>query len=100
MEREGTKITASYEYRFKDIVSQTGREKMTLEVDDHGKRKRFCQEEESKFIFPQEFRTLLRVNGKFEFIGWWKGNCNTWLLDQPLEKAIDLANNMVLLGRK
>jgi hypothetical protein len=42
----------------------------------------------------------LRLNGKFEFIGWWKGNCNTWLLDEPLEKAKDLANNMVLLRRK
>jgi hypothetical protein len=41
-----------------------------------------------------------RANGKFEFVGWWKGNCNTWLLDEPLEKAKDLANNMVLLRRK
>jgi SAM-dependent methyltransferase len=100
VEREGIKVTASYEYHFQDVISQTGIEKMTLEVDDHGKRKRFCQEEESKFIFPQEFKTLLRLNGKFEFIGWWKGNRDTWLLDQPLEKAKDLANNMVLLRRK
>ena len=100
MEREGIKVTASYEYHFKNIISQTGIEKITLEVDDHGKRKRFCHEEGSKFIFPQEFKTLLRLNGKFEFIGWWRGNCNTWLLDEPLEKAKDLANNMVLLRRK
>ena len=65
----------------------------------HGKRKRFCHEEGSKF-FPQEFKTLLGLNGKLEFIGWWKGNCSAWLLDQPLERAKDLADNMVLLRRK
>jgi len=40
------------------------------------------------------------LNGKFEFLGWWKGNCNTWHLDQPLEKIKNLGDNMVLLRRK
>lgn len=100
MERDGIAVTASYECHFKDVLSQTDTEKITLDVDDHGKRKRLCQEEDLKFIFPQEFKTLLKLNGKFEFIGWWKGNCNTWHLDQPLEKAKDLSDNMVLLRRK
>lgn len=43
---------------------------------------------------------LVKLNGKFEFLGWWKGNCDTWHLDQSLEKAEDLNNNMVLLRRK
>lgn len=100
MEREGITVRASFEYRFKDILNQIGTEEMTLEVDDNGERKSFYQEEDLKFIFPQEFKTLLRLNGKFGFVGWWKGNCNTWHLDQPLEKAKDLGDNMVLLRRK
>jgi SAM-dependent methyltransferase len=100
MEREGIKVRASFEYRFKDILNQIGTEKNTLEVDDSGKRKTCYQEEDLKFIFPQEFKTLLMLNGKFEFVGWWKGDCNTWHLDEPLEKAKDLNCNMVLLRRK
>jgi hypothetical protein len=40
------------------------------------------------------------MNGKFEFLGWWKGDRNTWHLDQPLEKVKELNYNMVLLRRK
>jgi SAM-dependent methyltransferase len=100
MERDGIAVRTSFEYKFKDKLRQISTEKMKLEVNDNGKKERFCQEEDLKFIFPQEFKTLLRLNGKFEFIGWWKGNCNTWHLDQPLEKAKDLGDNMVLLRRK
>jgi len=53
-----------------------------------------------KFIFPQEFKALVQINGKFDFLGWLKGNCNTWHLDQPLEKVKALGDNMVLLRRK
>jgi hypothetical protein len=41
-----------------------------------------------------------KLNGKFEFLGWWKGNCNTWYLDVPLEEADNLNDNMFLLRRK
>jgi SAM-dependent methyltransferase len=100
MEREGIKVRASFEYYLKDILNQIGTEKDTLEVDDSGKRKTFFQEEDLKLIFPQEFKTLLTLNGRFEFVGWWKGDRNTWHLDEPLEKAKDLNCNMVLLRRK
>jgi SAM-dependent methyltransferase len=100
MERGGITVEASFEYRFKDVLNQVGTEQMKLEVNDCGRRKRFCQEEDLKFIFPQEFKTLLRLNGRFEFIGWWKGDRNGWHMDQPLEKARDLNNNVILLRRK
>jgi SAM-dependent methyltransferase len=100
MDRNGIVVKASFETHFKDIINQIYAEKNVLEVNDHGETKTFVQEEDLKFIFPQEFKTLLRLNGEFEFLGWWKGNCNTWHLDQPLEKVKDPSDNMVLLRRK
>lgn len=100
MERNGITVKTTFEFRFKDILDQIYTEKMTLEVDDNGKRRKFVQKEDLKFVFPQEFKTLIKLNGKFDFLGWWKGNCNTWHLDQPLEKVKNLDDSMVLLKRK
>lgn len=99
MKRNGVSVKTSFETHFKDILNQIYTEKMTFEVNDHGQMKQFVQEEDLKFIFPQEFKLLLKLNGKFEFLGWWKGNCNTWHLDQHLEKTDNLGDNMVLLRR-
>jgi len=100
MERNGITVKTSFELHFKDILNQIYTEKTEMEVNDHGQTSKFIQEEDLKFIFPQEFKTLVKLNGKFEFLGWWKGNCNAWHLDQPLENVKDLGDNMVLLRRK
>lgn len=101
MERNGITVETSFEFRFKDILNQIGTEKMVLKVNDNGEIKKFVHEEDLKFIFPQEFKTLIKLNGKFEFLGWWEGTESTWYLDKPLEKAKTPSNiNMVLLRRK
>lgn len=100
MEKDGKTVETTFEFEFRDILKQIYTEKITLEVNHNGKRKRFVQEEDLKFIFPQEFETLIKLNGKFEFLGWWKGNCDTWHLDQPLERVKDLEDKMVLLRRR
>ena len=100
MGKNGITVETTFEIRFKNVLNQIYTEEVTLEVDDHGNRKKFVQEEDLKFIFPQEFKMLIKVNGKFEFIGWWKGNCNTWHLDKPLEKVKNLSDNLILLRRK
>jgi len=100
MERDGITVETSFETHFKDVLNQIYTEKMVLEVNDNGKIKKFVQEEDLKFIFPQEFKTLLKLNERFEFLGWWKGNCSTWHLDQPLNRTKNLGDNMVLLRRK
>jgi SAM-dependent methyltransferase len=101
IKRDGIIVKATFQTScFKDVLGQVYTEKNTLEVNDHGKTKRFVQEEDLKFIFPQELKALVQLNGKFDFLGWWRGNCNTWHLDQPLEKTKALDDNMVLLRRK
>jgi SAM-dependent methyltransferase len=100
-ERDGIKVKTSYNTHWKDILSQISTEELSLEVDDHGKKVSLESKEDSKFVFPQEFKALIELNGKFEFLGWWEGNESTWFLDKPLEKAKPPSNiNMVLLRRK
>jgi SAM-dependent methyltransferase len=102
MEKEGISVKTTYSLIFwKDVLKQIYTEKGVLEVDDRGQTMRLVSEEDLKFIFPQEFKALVKLNSKFEFLGWWDGNESTWFLDKPLEKAKSLSSiNMVLLRRK
>jgi SAM-dependent methyltransferase len=102
MERGGIKVRTTYETIVKDIIDQIVTEKITLEVVDHGRKGIFTHEEDIKLVFPQEFKLLVKINEKFEFLGWWKGSVDEWYLDQPLEKTenSNLNINMVLLRRK
>ena len=101
IEREGITVNTTFQIRWKDLVNQIYTEKLTLDINDHGKTIKLESEENLKFVFPQEFKTLIALNNKFEFLGWWAGTESTWFLDEPLEKAKTPTNiNMVLLRRK
>ncbi|MEM3597117.1 MAG: class I SAM-dependent methyltransferase [Candidatus Bathyarchaeia archaeon] len=101
MERNGIKVKVTYTTRWKDMLNQIYTEKIVMEVDDHGRQLKLEGEENLKFVFPQEFKALVKLNGKFEFLGWWEGTESTWHLDKPLEKAEKPTNtNIALLKRK
>ena len=101
MEREGITVRTSFNTHWKDILNQIYTQEMVLEVNDHEQKKKLKSKEDLKLVFPQEFKALIELNGKFEFLGWWEGTESAWFLDKPLEKAKTLSNiNMVLLGRK
>jgi SAM-dependent methyltransferase len=101
MEREGITVNTTFNTHWKDVVNQIYTEKLVLDVDDHGKSSRLESEEDLKFVFPQEFKTLIALNNKFEFLGWWEGTESTWFLDKPLEKVKTPTNiNMALLRKK
>jgi hypothetical protein len=101
VERDGITVKTTFNTRWKNILGQIYAEELTLEVNDHDQRKKLESKEDLKFIFPQEFKTLIKLNGKFQFLGWWEGTESTWFLDKPLERAKTLSNiNMVLLRKK
>lgn len=101
MEKDGITVKTTFSMCWKNLIDQIYTERIVIEVNDHGHLKELREEEDLKFVFPQEFKTLIRFNGKFEFLGWWKGTESTWHLDKPLEKPENLDNiNMVLLRRK
>ncbi len=101
MERNGITVKTTYNTRWKNLLDQIYTEKITLEVNDRGRVLKLEDEEDLKFVFPQEFKTLVKLNGKFGFLGWWEGTESRWFLDKPIEKAARPSNiNMVLLRRR
>ena len=101
MERGGITVKTTFKTHWKDILTQMYTEEIILEVNDHGQKMTFENKEDLKFVFPQEFKALIRLNGRFDFLGWWEGTESTWYLDKPLEKSKTPNNlNMVLLRKK
>lgn len=99
--RGGIKVKTRFTTRWKNLLNQIYTERIVMEVNDHGKKMRLEDKHDLKFIFPQEFKDIVRLHGKFEFLGWWEGTESTWYLNRPLEKAEAPSNlNMVLLRRK
>jgi hypothetical protein len=100
MEREGITVRTTFKTHWKDILNQIFTEEIVLEVKDHEQKMRLESKEDLKLVFPQEFKALIRLNGRFDFLGWWEGTESTWWLDKPLEKSETPGNiNMVLLRR-
>lgn len=100
-ERDEIIVKTTYKTHWKNVLNQLYTETIVLEVNDNKRKMTFKSEEDLKFVFPQEFKSLIELNGKYEFLGWWEGSESTWLLDKPLEKAKSPSNfNMVLLRKK
>ncbi|MCD6549133.1 class I SAM-dependent methyltransferase [Candidatus Micrarchaeota archaeon] len=89
MKKDGIKVKTTYKVIPKDPISQTSEENIILEVNDHGKKLKFVEKRTVKHVCPQEFLTLVKLNNKFEFLGWFerfkfkrlkKGNMNNIVL--------------------
>jgi 2-polyprenyl-3-methyl-5-hydroxy-6-metoxy-1,4-benzoquinol methylase len=65
LERNGVKVRTTFECQVKDILSQIETEKITFEKEDNGRKENIFYEKKWKIIFPQEFKTLVKLNGKF-----------------------------------
>jgi SAM-dependent methyltransferase len=93
MERDGIQVETTYELCLKDTLKQTGVATITLDVYDHGKEFFFEESRDVKIIFPSEFLTLIELNGKFEFIGWFEP-------DKVKKLKSAKENNFAILKRK
>ena len=101
MEKDGVTVKTTFNIHWKDVLNQIYTEKLKLTVNDHGRMRELVSEEDLKFVFPQELKALIRLNNKFEFLGWWEGTESTWFLNRPLEKSkIPNDINMILLRKK
>lgn len=100
MKNDGIIVKTTYNAKMKNIPGQIIQENISLEINDNGKKRKFSHKKDLKTISPQEFKLLVEKNGKFEFIGWFPGDCNTWWIDKKLENAKDANMNMILLRKK
>ena len=70
--RNGIGVKATHKIDLKNSLDQTAIETLTLEVNDEGKKSTFKHKTMKKLVFPEEFLSLLEINKKFEFIGWFE----------------------------
>jgi hypothetical protein len=64
-------VRTRYRAELIDPVAQTYDECLTLNVHDHGNQLAISGRVPAKVFFPQEFRCLVELSGRFEFIGWY-----------------------------
>jgi SAM-dependent methyltransferase len=91
--RDGIEVKATYDAELAAPLEQLYREWLLLEVDDHGRTAAYRDERLVKAVFPQEFKSLVALHGKFEFVGFFE-RCST----RRLKKARN--DNLVVLRRK
>ena len=68
--RAGVTVRMSYRAELIDAIAQTYNEFVTLDVDDHGARRRIESRVPTKIFYPQEFLSLVEHSRSFEFVGW------------------------------
>jgi SAM-dependent methyltransferase len=78
-----------------DPVGQLFDEDLTLEVLDGGRRRIYRQRQRSRLVFPQELRTLVRLAGGLELIGWFP----RFNLGRPLARSRNSVMMVVVLRR-
>jgi SAM-dependent methyltransferase len=91
--KQGVRVKTTYGATLKDPLKQVLEERLMLRVDDHGKRYVYEDVWQSKLVFPQELLTLVTLNGKFEFLGWFERERM-----RKLKKASN--DNITLLRRR
>ncbi|NMC51630.1 class I SAM-dependent methyltransferase [Candidatus Kuenenbacteria bacterium] len=93
MKKDGITVMTAYQIGVKDTLKQTILQTIKLNINDHGKKTEFVDQDELKLIFPQELISLVRLNGTFEFLGWFER-------DRIAELGKAKASNIVLLRKK
>ncbi len=93
MRKGKIKIKTTYLLIPKNLLSQTVKQTIKIEVDDNGSKIELFDEDELKIIAPEEFKLLVEKNGKFNFIGFFERETV-----KRLEKIS--SNNIALLRRK
>jgi SAM-dependent methyltransferase len=93
MERDGISVESFHCVELADGLNQLLKGTLRLIVNDHGEKKVFEESLITRVFFPQEFITLIEMNNKFDFLGYFeRSNTN------PLSGA--LRDNITLLKRK
>jgi len=93
MQNDGIKVKTTYKIELKDPVEQIIRQTLDLAVADRGKKMHFTDYDDLKLIFPQEFKTIIELQGQFEFLGFFERKSTKKL------KQIS-SDNIVLIRRK
>jgi SAM-dependent methyltransferase len=92
MTRGEIEVKTIFETKVVDELEELYEDTITFEVKDHGEKKVYSTNHHTKNIAPQELKTLLKMNGKFGLLGWFKN-----LEFVPLKTA--KGYNMIILRK-
>jgi ubiquinone/menaquinone biosynthesis C-methylase UbiE len=93
MKKDEIRVKTTYQISIKEALRQIITQRIAMEVKDGNATKHFIDTDDLKLIFPEELKTLIAMNGKFELIGFFERNRVT-----PLKTAS--GSNTVILRRK
>ncbi|MBI2459144.1 MAG: class I SAM-dependent methyltransferase [Parcubacteria group bacterium] len=93
MKQDGIKVKTTYQILPKDPLRQIITQTLKMQVNDNGKKMEFVDKDDLKIIFPEEFKLLIDVNGRFEFIGFFERE------EAKILKKIS-SDNIVLVRKK
>lgn len=74
MEQDGVSVLTTYHREPANSLEQTFHQTIQLDIDNHGTPIRLIDRDTLKLIFPQEFAAIVRLQGEFEFLGFFERN--------------------------
>jgi SAM-dependent methyltransferase len=95
-EINGIRVDSRFNTRLVDPARQMYEEIWTVNVDDHGRRRKFEMIERNRAIFPQEFLLFLETRTDFEFVGWW----HDWDFSRLIGTNTEVVRPVVLIRRR
>lgn len=95
IEKDGITVSSEFAIKLVDTDRQMYEEIWTVNVDDHGMKKKFEMVERNKSIEPTEFVGFISQRPDFELVGWWQD----WNFDRPILRASDVTRPIALVRR-
>jgi hypothetical protein len=92
-EKDGIKVNATYQVALENELEQTITQLINLKVNDNGKEVVLEDKETLKFTMPQELKSIVELQGDFEFIGFFERNSLIELADSD-------PNNLIVLRKR
>lgn len=94
--KDGIIATTTYEEVPIDFINQLFIEKLIIDIKDYKKKLKLKEEMKLKYIFPQEFLELLKINNKFDFIGWF----DNFSFNKPQKNSNKFSRILTVLRKK
>ncbi|MEA2031801.1 MAG: class I SAM-dependent methyltransferase [candidate division Zixibacteria bacterium] len=95
IEKDGISLDSEFAIKILDSDRQMYEEEWTINVDDHGKHRKFRTVERNKAILPIEFVGFISQRLDFELVGWWKD----WDFNQPIVQASEVTRPIAIVRR-
>ncbi len=95
LEKDGIIIESDFNIKLLDHENQMYEEIWTVNVNDHGRHKKFNMIERNKAILPEEFRKFIKNRTDFEIVGMW----GDWYLNQPIIDHNEVSRPIIIIRK-